>query len=487
MKEDPSSIFNQPDFKETLAKYENMVREGTRTYFDADDLTLIAEYYASKGNPYASDKAIDYALSLYPENQDVLVFKCHSLLSGRNTDEADLLIHNLPYQNDYDTQLLYAELYLQKNDMSQTQATLNKLYEDYPHIDTILDIAQLYTDYQQKKYAYPWIQKALNENPDNLEALELMGLYQFEIQHYNQALQCFNAILDEEPYDVNSWQNLARCYAQTKEYDKMFEAIDFAMVADETNLTTWKLKVDCHLMLEQLHEAIPCLEYIEKHVREKEPIWYILASIYFDLLDYDKMKQYTQLILDHRITASGIVDMAEICYKHALACLRTKEITACYETIELGLQYNDKYHQFYLLKGELSLLYNDTSSAKKSFKKAEAYSYNIQDTWFDIGVIYFQAFHFKEALEAFKKIEKHDYQDSFKISYLISYCYYRLGKIEKALHYMIRGAVFTSKQQLTERLKTMQELDTNFSEMAWHIYELIQNKELDPSPYLGEL
>lgn len=67
MKEDPSSIFNQPDFKETLAKYENMVREGTRTYFDADDLTLIAEYYASKGNPYASDKAIDYALSLYPE------------------------------------------------------------------------------------------------------------------------------------------------------------------------------------------------------------------------------------------------------------------------------------------------------------------------------------------------------------------------------------------------------------------------------------
>lgn len=130
--------------------------------------------------------------------------------------------------------------------MSQTQATLNKLYEDYPHIDTILDIAQLYTDYQQKKYAYPWIQKALNENPDNLEALELMGLYQFEIQHYDQALQCFNAILDEEPYDVNSWQNLARCYAQTKEYDKMFEAIDFAMVADETNLTTWKLKVDCH-------------------------------------------------------------------------------------------------------------------------------------------------------------------------------------------------------------------------------------------------
>ena len=57
--------------------------------------------------------------------------------------------------------------------MSQTQATLNKLYEDYPHIDTILDIAQLYTDYQQKKYAYPWIQKALNENPDNLEAWNL--------------------------------------------------------------------------------------------------------------------------------------------------------------------------------------------------------------------------------------------------------------------------------------------------------------------------
>ena len=46
MQEDPSSVFNQPEFKASLAKYEQMMQDGIRVYFEAEELTLIAEYYA---------------------------------------------------------------------------------------------------------------------------------------------------------------------------------------------------------------------------------------------------------------------------------------------------------------------------------------------------------------------------------------------------------------------------------------------------------
>ena len=61
MNYDMSSYFEDPEFKEALAKYEGMVESHTPAYFEADELIDIAEYYASKGRHKDADKAIDHA------------------------------------------------------------------------------------------------------------------------------------------------------------------------------------------------------------------------------------------------------------------------------------------------------------------------------------------------------------------------------------------------------------------------------------------
>ena len=48
MNNDLTSYFEDPEFKEILAKYEGMVNDHTSIYFDAEELTDIAEYYASQ-------------------------------------------------------------------------------------------------------------------------------------------------------------------------------------------------------------------------------------------------------------------------------------------------------------------------------------------------------------------------------------------------------------------------------------------------------
>ena len=52
MNNDLSSYFEDPEFKEALEKYEGMVKNHTPAYFDADELTDIAEYYALKISKY---------------------------------------------------------------------------------------------------------------------------------------------------------------------------------------------------------------------------------------------------------------------------------------------------------------------------------------------------------------------------------------------------------------------------------------------------
>ena len=80
MNYDMSSYFEDPEFKEALARYEGMVENHTPAYFEADELTDIAEYYASKGRHKDADKAINLAIQLHPDNIDALIFRARSLM-----------------------------------------------------------------------------------------------------------------------------------------------------------------------------------------------------------------------------------------------------------------------------------------------------------------------------------------------------------------------------------------------------------------------
>ena len=88
MNNDMSSYFEDPEFKEILAKYEGMVESHTPTYFDAEELTDIAEYYTSINEEEKADGAIQLALELHPTNTDALIFKSRSLAIKGNINEA---------------------------------------------------------------------------------------------------------------------------------------------------------------------------------------------------------------------------------------------------------------------------------------------------------------------------------------------------------------------------------------------------------------
>ena len=282
MQEDPSSVFNQPEFKASLAKYEQMMQDGIRVYFEAEELTLIAEYYASIGDPTSSEEAIDYALSIHPENLDVQIFKCHSLFSRKKIQEAQQLLYSLPDQNDYEVKLLYIELALIQNDTGKAKRLFEQCYEDYPHIETSLDIAQLYMDYQMKSEAYPWLLKAYKEDPENPETIELMASFQYASENFDEAVKLFNRILDEFPYNVDAWLNLARCHIRMNQIEQAFEALDFALAIDDTNLIAWELKAHCYLEQGETEEAFKCFDYIESHTKDKGYIWNVLMYVHFD-------------------------------------------------------------------------------------------------------------------------------------------------------------------------------------------------------------
>ena len=207
MKDDMSSAFQSAEFKQLLAKYESMLSNKKNVYFEADELKLIAEYYASIGSTGASDEAISYALNLHPDNLDILIFKCHSLIINDKIEDAQLLIDSLPDQQDYEVRLLQAEICLAESRFADAKQILKELYLESRDIDTMLDIAQLYLDNHDMKSAKEWIDKAYKQEPNSSEVLNMKALLCFSNGELSKAAKLYNRLLDDYPYSIEYWQN----------------------------------------------------------------------------------------------------------------------------------------------------------------------------------------------------------------------------------------------------------------------------------------
>ncbi len=154
MNYDMSSYFEDPEFKEALARYEGMVENHTPAYFEADELTDIAEYYASKGRHKDADKAIDLAIQLHPDNIDALIFRARSLMLLGKKEEAQMVMQLINNPADREFRFLQADLLIEEEHIEEADKILQQLAMDEEYeLDTLLDIILDYVDVNQKEYA----------------------------------------------------------------------------------------------------------------------------------------------------------------------------------------------------------------------------------------------------------------------------------------------------------------------------------------------
>lgn len=233
MNYDMSSYFEDPEFKEALARYEGMVENHTPAYFEADELTDIAEYYASKGRHKDADKAINLAIQLHPDNIDALIFRARSLMLLGKKEEAQMVMQLINNPADREFRFLQADLLIEEEHMEEADKILQQLAMDEEYeLDTLLDIILDYVDVNQKEYAKKWIDclfahfdmQTLPETNQRLR--DVLCDYYSTFNKPKLAIPYLNMTLNEFPYSVQHWNELGKCYLQQEQYEKAHEAFD---------------------------------------------------------------------------------------------------------------------------------------------------------------------------------------------------------------------------------------------------------------------
>lgn len=267
MKDNFAQYFDKPEFQQLLTRYEEMLLNGHNCYFEATELTDIAEYYAMQGDSAQAEAVLDYALRLHPENLDALIFKARTCLINGNPAQANYILDNIADQSDREVMFLRAELLLDAQNHTQAEALLRTLIEEENYgAECYADIIDLLDDNEQPDMANIWIEEAISRYPNNRTLTESAAYSYARQENFDQAITLYNRLLDIDPYSSHYWEELGKIFFIREEFDKAIEAFEFVIAING-------------------HESYYAL--------------YAAANCYFNIGNYEQAEEYYKSICKH--------------------------------------------------------------------------------------------------------------------------------------------------------------------------------------------
>ena len=439
MREDDWSFFDEPQFKEALSTYEDMIHDGSSVYMSADDLTDIAEYYMAHNRNDEAMTCINYALSLHPDSVDPMVFLArHSLFEGDVT-KAQNICDAISEQQDWEVIFLRAEILLKEG---QTDKGLGYLEEKYNECEEdkalfLNDCIDICYDYYLYEKGLEWAE-LLCTNHSDYEKKHLVLADMLILNGKNErALSILDLELKENPYNIKAWTLSVEAHCAEGHYDDALEAVEFALAINPTEEHALLAKANCLFHQNKLEEAHQqYMAYQHEYPNDDN-------GFYLDGMCLTNMERYQKAVdclakafaMDH--TRSGLAVQIGVQYTYALSKLghmdKALEILDATEALSIP---EDNFERN-VLRGHVLLENGQEKEAYLEFRKALEKSKEPNTTQLTIAISLCENQKYNEVIEIIQHIEANlsEEQHALAMPY-IAYSYYNLGEWHNYIHYL---------------------------------------------------
>ncbi|MEG1838104.1 MAG: tetratricopeptide repeat protein [Bacteroidaceae bacterium] len=364
---------NEEDILAKVTQYEKQKADTGTVYFDADDFIDIADYYFDTEEEAKGNEVLDYALSIHPDNTELLVFKSHILLDDDKVEEATRIANSIGETFDTDVKLLKAEIYVYNGQYKEADDLFHELEKETEDeeelVATISDIISVYLSYSYTFEAIPWLQKAIEQYPDNLGFhFQLADVFTIQKQT-DKAIEIYNKLLDQDPYSIDCWLKLGKVYCDIEDFPKAIEAYDFALAIEANDRMALVLKADCYNKLENYEEANKIYFRLMELSPNSEIPYYMVGVNFIAQGDFAKAKEYLLQVEEKSDSYSMQIFDA---YTSLAQCEeKLGNIPAAIKYIDKALGEDSSDPDLYMMKGHLFCSENKIVEGKKNFLKAE--------------------------------------------------------------------------------------------------------------------
>lgn len=434
MNRDLTSLFSQDEFKKDLAKYEEMLSEGKAIYFDTEQLTNIAEYYASKDEYQKALDAIEYSLTMHPDDTDMLTLKGTLLIESGQIQKAKELVDSILETDDYNVKYLKASLHIKEKDLEAAKCMLFDMTNDEADIndDTYLDAAYLFMDNKYPSEALEWFEKALEINPHNMMAQQDYAECCFRSHQLERAILWYNKALDENPYSTECWFGLGKSYSIKGDSPKAIEALDFVLTIEPNHIMAILLKAHVYFQMGNYEESSRLFsKYIALHPNEGYA-YYMIGICHYSINEFEKALKYFHKSIE--IEPYPNTYTANLYQNIAICNLETGRYEAAISAIDKAIENSNEIDpELLVIKGATYLQLSQTDNASKIFLEAlELGKYKEPNTYMQIAVAYHDSKNLEMSIHILEELQN-KFPD-YGLSYIYMSYIYLLKKDKEQFH-----------------------------------------------------
>lgn len=448
MREDDQSYFEEPEFKESLKKYESALRNGSPIYMDADELTDIAEYYMIRHQESRANDAISLAVQLHPQSVDPQIFLARQEMFHDRLEQAHRICDAIADQDDREVVFLNAELLIREQKVPEACNFMEAAYQKLDSQRTLFlyDCACILMDYTLWEEARIWTERVLQQQPQHQGALMLKAEIQVMTNQNEAAIEILNNILDQDPYRTPTWNLLAEAQGNLERYHEAMDSAEYVLAIDEENSHAMLIKANCQFHLNNLEEAHAMYQaFLQKNTDDD-------VVCYLDAVCLTHLNRYTEAAeMLHRANEIGgglSREQFNIYMQQAHVESHLHHLSQAIEALQNAQEVvpDNTPFEYELLLAHVFLENGCYAEAEQYFKLALDASADKRETMLMIGVAFAESERYREAREIFTTLlQLFGDNEACSVKPYLAYCCYQTHDQEGFLRYL-RDAVSVSKE-----------------------------------------
>lgn len=441
------------NISELIRKYEEMLGQDKSIYFDTDEIDAIAFSYELKDDFNEALNAVNYGLTLHPENSTLLLCKAKYLLFLDYTEEARKIMSNIPPINSDEATLIRIELLFAEGSTEKAFAMIKEqMAKSKIDCGFCMNVINILWGYATFAEIIEFTNNALMKLPENIELLTELGTIYQDNQEYEKALEVFHRILDIDPYQTAIWLEQAKAFAMQREYDKAIESCDFALAIEENIPELLSFKGYCQYDANDYLAALATFKEYELLCEEKSIAYELIAECYSKLEMTQQSIEYLQKSLELKPTNLNTI------YQLAYAYMDMGNTPMSKATILKGIELNGAEPDYHALLAELLLNERNFEEALVHLKRTYELDPERQNILLNLGDLSENLNLFNDAIHYFELALTQNRYD-IKVLFRLILCYYANGDQPKALQLakevveMVRISEFSSDLSEQEKIE----------------------------------
>jgi len=417
--------------EEVIRRYEQAMQNPDQRYFDVEELETIADYYLLCGMPNESSQAIDLGLKLHPNNSTLQMKRAKVYLASGKARKALQLLDRIHETDNPEITLLRGEILLHLHRDAEAHAVIAGLLSttDIEMEYLCLEIAYVYIASDHYDYALHYLEKGLQQSPQDIDLLQEAALCYEQQGHPETAVAYYDRIIAIDPYSCEAWFNLGLVYFNMKEFELALDAFDFVTVIDEEDFGGWIQKGNVLFQLERYEAALQCYRMCENNIIFMDILHVFIGECYEKLERYETAKRsYREALKINEFNTEAWTGLG-ICYLE----LDAPEKSINYFLKSLHIDPANSETWVYLAEAYVNI--NRMKEAISAYRQSLKLEYEQADTWLALGNLYADSEHYQQALDCYLvALEQNNTLENLHLFLAIT-CF-KLGDIDKTLSFL---------------------------------------------------